>query len=238
MSKKFLAKIIVASILAGGINFLPAPNFETGNFQVSVAHAATMQFSQPEKLGMVTWSQVRANGYIFDGETSNKGTKKSSGSNYNIYSKGVAKYGNGEDALYIHYDDSHSTFCNLGSKDINNTQKVGLFCDVIYKITTNKGITLYSINFIYGAESRYTIIGRQKDGKWVKYIDTNEISKTYFGTNERGYPAVNIEFDLTCKNDTLIMQYRHFGRNRNKEGEFRFKWDEKAQWFSVEQVKY
>ena len=201
-----------------------------------------MQFSQPIKIGRVNVSQVGkgAGGYWFNGADSNEGIKK----DYHeydrqyIYSKGVAKYGNGEDALYIYYDESQGEICNIGGKDIKNTQKVRLFCDVIYKITTNKGITLYPINFIYGAESRYTIIGRQKDGKWVKYIDTSDISKTYFGTNERGYPAQNIEFDLTCKKDILIMQYRHLGRNRNKEGEFRFKWDEKAQWFSVEQVKY
>ena len=201
-----------------------------------------MQFSQPIKIGRVNVSQVGkgAGGYWFNGADSNEGIKK----DYHeydkqyIYSKGVAKYGNGEDALYIYYDESQGEICNIGGKDIKNTQKVRLFCDVIYKITTNKGITLYPINFIYGAESRYTIIGRQKDGKWVKYIDTSDISKTYFGTNERGYPAQNIEFDLTCKKDILIMQYRHLGRNRNKEGEFRFKWDEKAQWFSVEHIKY
>ena len=197
--------------------------------------AAAMQFSQPEKLGMVTWSQVRANGYIFDGETSNKGTKKSSGSNYNIYSKGVAKYGNGEDALYIHYDDSHSTFCNLGSKDISNTQKVGLFCDVIYKITTNKGITLYPINYIYGPAGSYTIIGRQKDGKWVKYIDTDEIAKQYLGLNS--LTGGEMIFFLSSQGDTLVMKYRP-NRSRYDIGEFRFKWDDAAQWFSVEQIKY
>ena len=201
-----------------------------------------MQFSQPVKLGMVSISQVGkgAGGYFFLDESNNEGTPKDYHSYYKkyIYSKGIARYGNGEDALYIHYDDKSG--CNVGSKDIKNTQKVGLFCDVVEKITTSKGITLYSFNNIYGPLSEFQIVGRQKDGKWVKYIDTDNIVKTYFGTNEHGYKAVDIVFDLTCRNDTLIMKYKHLrgSRGRNYEGEFRFKWDEAAQWFSVEQIKY
>ena len=202
-----------------------------------------MEFSQPVKIGRVTVSQAgkSAGGYWFVGEDSNDGSVQKGYHEYDkkyIYSRGIARYGSDEDALYIHYDEAHGEICDVGSKDIKNTQKVRLFCDVIYKITTNKGITLYPINLVYGASSGFQIVGRQKDGKWVKYFDTDNIVKTYFGTNERGDPAVNIEFDLTCQNDTLIMQYRRFGRNRNKEGEFRFKWDEMAQWFSIEQIKY
>ena len=43
--KKFLAKLVMASILAGGINFLPVPNFDAGNFQVSIAHAETKNYT-------------------------------------------------------------------------------------------------------------------------------------------------------------------------------------------------
>ena len=43
--KKFLSKLVVASVLAGGINFLPVPNFDAGNFQISVAYAENKNFA-------------------------------------------------------------------------------------------------------------------------------------------------------------------------------------------------
>lgn len=43
--KKFLAKLIAASVCLGGINFLSVPNFDTGIFQVSTVHAETKNYT-------------------------------------------------------------------------------------------------------------------------------------------------------------------------------------------------
>lgn len=43
--KKFLAKLIAASVFLGGINFLPVPNFDAGNFQLSTVHAETKNYT-------------------------------------------------------------------------------------------------------------------------------------------------------------------------------------------------
>ena len=53
----------------------------------------------------------------------------------------------------------------------------------IFKITSDEGLTFYSINDSYDlpSEFTYTLIGRRKDGVWVKYFDTNDIAKKYFG---------------------------------------------------------
>ena len=52
-------------------------------------------------------------------------------------------------------------------------------CYDIYKMNTNENITIYILSKIYGPEFDYLIIGKRADGKFVKYIDTREITKRY-----------------------------------------------------------
>ena len=79
----------------------------------------------------------------------------------------------------------------------------------------------------------------RKDGKFVVYIDTEEIAKRYFGEDTNGRCKEWVTFDrLSCSNDELILTYWIGGKQCIGKGEFRFKWDEAAQWFSVEQVAY
>ena len=62
--------------------------------------------------------------------------------------------------------------------------------------------------------------------------------KTYFGENA----SVGFASKFVVKNDSVTLSYfvkesaRSFRMNAG--GEFRFKWDEAAQWFSVEHIKY
>lgn len=43
-----------------------------------------------------------------------------------------------------------------------------------------------------------------------------------------------------CRNDSIVIVYRrwHWKGMSDPEGEFRFKWDDAAQWFGIEQVVY
>lgn len=43
--KKFLSKLLVASVLVGGINFLPVSDFGVENFPISVAYAENKKFA-------------------------------------------------------------------------------------------------------------------------------------------------------------------------------------------------
>ena len=197
-----------------------------------------MTFSQPVKIGFIFWSQ-RGGGFLFQGEDSNDGIKKDYHDYYKkyTYSKGVARYGNGADALYIYYDEAQGEYCNVGGNNINNTQRLGLFCAPIHKITSDEGITLYLIGFLSGPIDIFDIIGRQKDGKWVKYIDCNDLTINYFGKNELGV-AKYMQYSVPiCQGNTLITKYR-YPKSIKDNGEMRFKWDEAAQWFGVEQVVY
>ena len=85
---------------------------------------------------------------------------------------------------------------------------------------------------------KYVLLGRKSDGIFVKYFDTWIISETYFGQGKRIPPGAFYS-DWYCKGNTVVIEYSKYDKmGKIKIGEFRFKWDEKAQWFSVEQVKY
>ena len=86
----------------------------------------------------------------------------------------------------------------------------------------------------------YTLIGYNKNGDWVKYFDTDEIKKRYFGDKGSSFSRLFIT-DLKCNENTIFIYYERFDPNLRKNvkvGEFRFKWDEAAQWFSVEKITY
>ena len=210
-----------------------------GDFRENVS---AMTFSQPVKIGMINVSQVgkSAGGVSIEGATYNDGEYFSKYP-YNVgnnksYGKGISRFGDGEDALYFHYD-MYKSVTKFGGKNISNTVDKKIFCDEIYKITSDGGVTLYPIRFIYGSESLYTIIGRQKDGKWVTFINSDELARKYLGFIEFGTVAYPV-FSLSCEGDTLVMKYRTLRRSKVFEGEFRFKWDDAAQWFGIEHIVY
>ena len=205
-----------------------------------------MQFSQPVKLSGIVGTVFDPKlGFSVENVTSNNGTFSGTYRHGKCYSKGVARIGSGDDALYAHYDvnkDWRHTY--FGGENPKNT--FPLFVtnnyqgEEIHKINSNIGITLYAIwtGFEMPDATDIYILGRHKDGKWVKYIDTENIRKTYFGENA----SVGFASKFVVKNDSVTLSYfvKESGRSfrMNAGGEFRFKWDEAAQWFSVEQIKY
>ena len=199
-----------------------------------------MQFSQPVKVGSVSDSGIVGGGYNFEGAVSNTGTKKN-----NEYYNGIVAFGKGDDLIYLHYNNKNFNAKDLkrhyGGKNFNNTFLfTQAYCCDFTQIKTNKGVTLY---MIYETQfdvrgNKYTLLGRKSDGTFVKYFDTWDISEQYFGKG-RKMPTDAFYDNWYCKSDTIVIEYEKFTRpGKIKVGEFRFKWDEKAQWFSVEHVKY
>ena len=193
-----------------------------------------MQFLQPIEIGAVGIMQSGGGGVSIDGADYNSGKfyTKYRKDNTRGYEKGIARFGDGEDALYLHY--SYRGYLKFGGQDINNTIEDNILISTIYKIKSNEGITLYPIYKTYGPEFDYLIIGRRADGRFVKYIDTREITKRYFGWNGNSVSPI-VYLDIYTQGDTLILPYYHL-KNIKSKGKFHFKWDNKAQWFSVEQI--
>ena len=205
-----------------------------------------MTFSQHVKLGSIVF--INAPGFSFHDVTSNNGTKIESRRAGNYFSQGVARFGDGNDALFFHYKQVtrekryNDMITAFGSENIRNTVNITIKMPRIHKINSDNGIIFYLIEDgnDLAEEDRYTLIGKKKDGTFIEYFDTDKIRKRYFGQQWQG-----IWFkSLKANENTIIINYqrnldgRVMGRTADENGEFRFKWDEKAQWFGVEQVIY
>ena len=201
-----------------------------------------MQFYQMEEIGRIGVSQ-RKGGIIIENSIYNSGEyfNKYDKNNTTSYDKGFAKFGKGDDALYIYYDayQKEPSRMRVGTEDRDNTVIMDMHWDTLFRIKASNGKVFYCINFAYGPDSQWCIAGCHSNGKFVKYIDTEEISKRYFGitTTKTGMPFV-IYNKLRLDGDTIVIEYASAHRNEGLKGEFRFKWDEAAQWFSIEQVVY
>ena len=210
-----------------------------------------MNFSNPVKVGTIVAANI--GGFAFRDGAFNTGSLAKNAKR-GAYERGVARFSEGSDALYFHYymgtykSRYNDRVMLFGSKNINNTIKVPILFAEVARITNDMGLTMYVIHDSYDLpeENSYTLIGLNREGKWVKYFDSDSIAKQYFGKPEKVWSDNSIWFDnLECQGDTVIIQYHRYHRGlRNnksgyvKEGEFRFKWDDVAQWFGVEQVVY
>ncbi len=212
-------------------------------------NAMAMTFEQPEKIGGgVIWRQAGGGGYAVNGATSNNGDyfTKYKKNNKHGYGKGVATFGSGKDVLYAHYNaytKNNNVF--FGGKEFNNTIPVrsALFGEEIYKISNDEGLTMYLFHTSYDLKEQnwYTLIGKRADGKFVKYFESTDIAKRFFKETVRGFACV----DFMVQDNLIIIVYerntegKQLGRdNADERGEFRFKWDDAAQWFGVEHVAY
>lgn len=227
--------------------------------------AFAMTFQQPVEIGNVGGTPV--GGFVINGATKNDGelfrmrdgkTIDSKTYRGTVYGKGIARFGDGDDALYMHYDcskertiqyvDAYSP--KFGDKDAKRTVSLMAGEDdfvQIYRIQNDSDITLYLLRDRGSVDGTtiYVLLGRRSDGVFVKYFDMEDINIQYFGLKKNKYGTTRGMHNpcyesCRCEGDTIIIDYGHY-RGRSgyvKEGEFRFKWDETAQWFGVEQVKY
>lgn len=228
------------------------------------ANVSATTFSQPQKIGAAYITTIGVFG--FEGEISHSGipfTNKKFINSYKlghkngktIYDKGVAVFSAGDENLYFHYDSQNGdtsyyekrfpvSMC--GDEKINNTVQVNTgHPGYIRVINSDINVVLYLLSNhnemtkFGGYEWGHTLIGKGENGKFVKFFNTIELSDRFFGN-----PSVkNTNFsDCRVQGDTIIVKYKHVSDISSKEadesGEFRFKWDNKAQWFGVEKVVY
>ena len=193
-----------------------------------------MKFSQPEEIGRIHKTQAGAGsgGFEFPGATFNEGdfyrTNKWNQNNTKTYGKGIARFGE----LYIYYDAyKNQDEVSIGSNDLSNTIKIYCSNDRVFKIANDGNIQIYALIFMSSGARQFYIIGTKSDGSFVKYIDSSQIVKQYIG-------EVGLVFgDFKSDGSVISISYQTQGRSKTS-GEFRFKWDDAAQWFSVEQIIY
>lgn len=219
-------------------------------FFMIASGAFAMMFSQPAKIGELGFpAQAPYHGFIIKGETQNTDEPyfeeikdPESKEPLKSYTKGIARFGVGENALFCDYDFNAKDFARsikFGGENnyivaLNGTDKE------IFKIENTDGIALYAIYHQY-CVSELNIIGKQKNGKWVEYINSKNISQKYFDGKDAYKEDGGVIYDKPiCRDDSLIVVYRrwYWKGMSAPEGEFRFKWDDNAQWFGIEQIVY
>lgn len=199
-----------------------------------------MKFSNPVEIGNFGWTDYGGFGVSINKASYISETPKKD-SNVLVYYKGVARFGSGKDAIYLHYDkhgfnDGTSVGFKLGSENVQNAIPYDYFWTTIFKVNVNNGYMMYLLKkYDYAFRTnQYVLIGCRPDGKWVKYFDTENLSKQYLGNSSN----VTIQ-KIAANGDTIVANYV---RNQNgkvaESGEFRFKWDEAAKWFGVEKITY
>ena len=211
-----------------------------GVMLVLTASVSAMTFSQPVKLGEIF--NTPSGGFIFKGVTSNNGKSYINerwSKNEKLYEKGVAIFGSGNDALYVHYDDNKKINIMFGNVDGINTfaldhHMIEESCEV-KRIDSDNKLVLYVLKRFSGSmgSENWIILGKTPNGLFVKYFETKDIRKQYF-SNPR-----YVDFNrIYTQGNTIIISYKYFYPKNEHNGEFHFKWDEAAQWFGVEQVVY
>lgn len=205
-----------------------------------------MTFSHIVKIGEIGFPvQAPYHGFIVEGATKNEGVtynenRERNGKPLTTYINGIACF----EEFYCKYNFKAKNFSesiSFGGKDNFILTQDGSYRK-IFSVGNDAGLKLYAIYYSYRVTD-LKILGTQKNGKWVIYIDSKKIDDKYFDGNNgyNGGYIGRVLYDVpTCAGDTLIVTYRRFNRAgiSEPEGEFRFKWNEAAQWFGVEQVIY
>ena len=189
-----------------------------------------MKFSQPVKLGNASSVDASFDVYKIEGGTQVR--------------DGVSKFGSGEDSIYFfqspaveknHYGMGRSYA--YGSKNLENTFLfLSAYGCEFTQIKTDENLTLYMVHeweFDIRGE-KYILLGRLSDGSFVKYFDSRDLKSKYFGESTRRADVPGFS-KWYCEGDTVVLEYKRYSGNG---GEFRFKWDDAAQWFSIEQIVY
>lgn len=158
-------------------------------------HCFGMMFSSPVDIGRIGWeAQSPYLGLPISGASYNDGTEelrdadlesmsqygwKDPGERIATYVKGTAAWGTKQDALYCSYDISKEDApLNFGGKE-NYILSTDAQDKTISRIDSDSQLTIYALYHNY-CVSHLQLLGRQKDGKWVLYLDSKKISDKYF----------------------------------------------------------
>ncbi|MDY3091346.1 MAG: hypothetical protein SOW61_00825 [Erysipelotrichaceae bacterium] len=190
-----------------------------------------MSFSQPVQIGYASYDINRDGGYSFEGASVkasrhySKIRKKITG-----YEKGIAIFNTNGDRLVIDFDMiTRPGKCWVG--DGQNYTEMFFLNSTISQFKGSNGMVFYASRSQY-TYSNYVIFGKYINGKYAKYIDTGALAKQYYGNT-----MVDFGEMVVCT-DGFIIPFSIWKKDLNVKGDFVFKWDEKANWFSVEKIVY
>ena len=186
------------------------------------AQAHAMTFQQPVKIGLAGIGG--GNGLRIEGATKIDAQQVG-----DSYTNGYAIFG---DKLYLHFDDATADDFTSGSwfgaSDRNNTVQYYVFegSTAVSRLPNDAGLDMYLLTTEFGAGNCVTVIG-ERDGKWVKFFDTNDAKKLY---NLRGWYTS----DIRVAGDTITLSMSSFDQKNSCE--LRYRWVASSKWFGVEKI--
>ncbi len=211
-----------------------------------ISQCFAMQMSEPLRLGGFSGAPLYPDWLPVDGASQivlGENRKNRVG----LLDGGMARFGNGVDALYVHFDrrkipkqtNSDCKPVGIGGYDIGNTFPMESYVTDVYKINTDEGIIFYAIRECGDSlECDWIILGCRQDGRFVKYLDTREFSKKYYTLVDK-WMYLAYSPNIIIKNDTLVIDCYlcRYGENNSKKiGRFCLFWDSNAQWFGIEKL--
>lgn len=132
---------------------------------------------------------------------------------------------------------------NLFPHDFTNPRYIQHFNSnhSVYQLNGENGIVAYvDIDSAGGADDAdsLTIRGLWKDGKAVTFVNSKSLDQYrnrgegFFFVGEK----IRVQYDTICV--PYVMKKGEFNSQFVRSGELRFKWDDKAYWFGIEDVVY
>lgn len=201
-----------------------------------------MTLSRPVEIGKVV-HYSEDNGFEIVSAVSNEGVEVSERDYIVRYISGTAIFGNVEDTLYFYYDvgtameNFKDATVRFGSRDSDNTVDLAYFVTyncTIFEISVDDGSTMYLLANQYDGDGvfEYVLLGKRRDGSFVKYFDTTAIKPYYFQDKSKKIGFNNAR----CVGDKIIVDYGtyEYAEKLKKEGSLEFPWDAAANWFGVE----
>ena len=199
--------------------------------------ADAMKMSEPVYLGSIeNTAYVGMHGpvsyFTIENAVANTGKKRIRDGKA-TYEEGCATFGKGDLAIYVHY--SNKQIGSIGGERKENTIEK-ILANGNYTITairTDSDIVFYCVVGGYYDGDEFNIFGKLPDGRFVQYVDSRELEEKYnWWMNIPLWPDY---LDARTENNVIIIPYSVWMENDTTlEGELRFTWDEKAQWFGVE----
>lgn len=161
--------------------------------------------------------------------------------------------GKGKTALFFKYKDTPSKYDNSKYRSITSIvsgngnvfpvdNEYGYISTnhCVYQINGENGVVAY-VDIMYSGAidpPSMCIRGLWKEGKAVTYV--KDVYHLANGISEPGFDFKHKE--MKVKGDTICVPYSlksgEFGKKLIRNGELRFKWDDKAFWFGIEDVVY
>ena len=158
------------------------------------------------------------------------------------YKKGIVRFGDEGDALFCQYDISReeNRVLKFGGKSEVVSESDGTY-KTIFRLRNDAGAVFYFI-FQNLNKPGVRVIGRQKNGAWEIYLDTDNLNQVVYDDVIWGEHGRYMVYERPyIDGEAIVMPYKFYNKSYRKlkaEGEIRLFWNSEIQAFGIDRRKY